>query len=580
MIAALYARKSTDQAGAGDKSESVERQIAHARAYAARKGWTVADAHVYADDGISGAEFGDRRPGLARLLNALRPRPPFQVLVMSEESRLGREQIEVAYALKRVAQAGVHVWLYLQDRERTLDSSMDKMQMSVTAFADELERERARQRTHDALVRKARAGRVTGGVVFGYRNREVLAEASTDGPRRRLYVERVIGPAEAAVVRRIFELCAQGRGVKRIAMALNDERAPAPVPRRRGRPRSWAPSSIREVLHRSLYRGEIVWNRTQKRNHWGEKCYRERPESEWIRLADEGMRIVSETLWGAAHARLAASRASYLRGTRDLRWGRPASGIDSKYLLTGMATCAACGGGMVVASRDWKTRRQFRYVCGYHHTRGAAVCANRLEAPMDSTNREILVSFEHDLLRPEVLNETIRKALAALRPSSDTTQERGRLLRRELVGLDEELTRLAAAIATAGGEVPTLLAAIREREGRRQRLQAELASLEGLSRVSALDLRRLEHTIRERFADWRGLAERHVQRARPVLQAALVGRFVFTPHAAPSTSYYEIASRWSIGRAIASIIEAKGLVTPAGFEPAISTLKGSRPGPG
>jgi len=101
-----------DQAGAGDKSESVERQLAHVRAYAARNGWMVADAHVYVDDGISGAEFGDRRPGLARLLNALRPRPPFQILVMSEESRLGRKSIEVAYALKALVQAGVRVFLY------------------------------------------------------------------------------------------------------------------------------------------------------------------------------------------------------------------------------------------------------------------------------------------------------------------------------------------------------------------------------------------------------------------------------------------------------------------------------------
>src|SRR5262249_61076935 len=124
----------------------------------------------------------------------------------------------------------------------------------------------------------------------------------------------------------------------------NDERAPAPVPRRQGRPRSWAPSSVREVLHRPLYRGEIVWNRIQKRDQWGAKKYLDRSESE-IRLADESLRIVSETLWAAAHARLAASRASYLRGTRDVRWGRPASGIDSKYLLTGMASCARCGGG-------------------------------------------------------------------------------------------------------------------------------------------------------------------------------------------------------------------------------------------
>jgi hypothetical protein len=35
---------------------------------------------------------------------------------------LGREQIEVAYALKQHAQAGVRMWLYPEDRERTLDS--------------------------------------------------------------------------------------------------------------------------------------------------------------------------------------------------------------------------------------------------------------------------------------------------------------------------------------------------------------------------------------------------------------------------------------------------------------------------
>ena len=33
--------------------------------------------------------------------------------------------------------------------------------MSVTAFADEFEREKARQRTYDALARKARAGHVS-----------------------------------------------------------------------------------------------------------------------------------------------------------------------------------------------------------------------------------------------------------------------------------------------------------------------------------------------------------------------------------------------------------------------------------
>ena len=155
MIAAIYARKSTDQNGVSDEEKSVTRQIEHAKAYATKKGWAVAEDYV--DDGISGAEFV-KRPGFLRLMNALKPKPPFQVLIMSEESRLGREQIETAYALKQIITAGVRVFYYLEDGERTLESPTDKLLLSVTAFADEMEREKARQRRHDALVRKARAG--------------------------------------------------------------------------------------------------------------------------------------------------------------------------------------------------------------------------------------------------------------------------------------------------------------------------------------------------------------------------------------------------------------------------------------
>src|SRR3954451_441624 len=93
LIAAIYARKSTEQYGVADEQKSVARQVDHARQYAQRKGWTVDDAAVFVDDGISGAEFANR-PGFLRLMNSVKPRAPFQVLVMSEESRLGREAIE------------------------------------------------------------------------------------------------------------------------------------------------------------------------------------------------------------------------------------------------------------------------------------------------------------------------------------------------------------------------------------------------------------------------------------------------------------------------------------------------------
>src|SRR5262245_54613355 len=177
---------------------------------------------------------------------------------MMEESRLGRESIETAWTLKQITDAGVRVFFYLTDQERTLATATDKVMFSLTAFAAEMEREKARQRTHDALMRKAKSGHVTGGVVFGFTNQPVM-----DGGRR-VHVERVIDAREAGVVRRIFTLAAEGWGVKRIAAALNREGAPAPLPRRHGRPRGWAPSSVRAVLRRDLYRGVILWNRTAR----------------------------------------------------------------------------------------------------------------------------------------------------------------------------------------------------------------------------------------------------------------------------------------------------------------------------
>src|SRR5262245_32421215 len=90
VLVAIYARKSTEQTRVSEEARSVTLQVENARAFAASKGWVVADEYVFTDDGISGAEFKNR-PGFAKLMAAVaQPRPPFEVLVMSEPSRLGR----------------------------------------------------------------------------------------------------------------------------------------------------------------------------------------------------------------------------------------------------------------------------------------------------------------------------------------------------------------------------------------------------------------------------------------------------------------------------------------------------------
>ena len=294
---------------------------------------------------------------------------------MSEESRLGREQIETAYLLKQLITAGVRVFYYLEDRERTLDSPTEKLLLSVATFADEMERVKARARTRDAMVRKARAGHVAAGRKYGYDN---VAVTGADGTRS--HVDQRINEAEAAVVRRIFELAAAGYGFRRIAHALNAEAALAPRATH-GRKRGWSASTVRDVLRSEIYRGVLIWGQTQKRDGWGQRvtrrAVRQRPPDDWIRVDRPDLRIVSEALWDGVQEHLRQARAAYFRSSNGRLHGRPVNGIAAKYLLTGMAVCGQCGGALTIRTRAHGTTRLALYQCLTHVTKGPRICANR-----------------------------------------------------------------------------------------------------------------------------------------------------------------------------------------------------------
>ena len=560
MTAAIYARKSTEQNGVADDQKSVARQVEHARAYAARKGWTVGEPLVFVDDGISGAEFS-ARPGFLRLMNALKPRPSFQVLVMSEESRLGREAIETAYSLKQIVLAGVRVFFYLEDRERTLDSPTDKIMLSLTAFADELEREKARQRTYDAMQRKARAGHVTGGACFGYRNLEVTG---ADG--RRSHVERAIEPNQADVIRRMFRLCAEGHGLKAIAKRLNDEGAPSPRAQR-GRSQTWAPSSVREALNRPLYRGEIVWNQTRKRDRWGQHHASNRPSGDWIRVPAPELRIVDDELWQAAHARLEAARAIYLRGTNGQAFGRPVLGNPSPYLLTNLASCACCGGSLRVRTRDHgRTRAKF-YGCAGYHERGRAVCSNRRELPMADGNAILLEALLDDVLAPDIVNDAIAEAISLIEGDASGTAGRLEWLEVELAKVERERARLVAAIA-AGGELAGLVDGLRERERRRTALESERRAIASQRRSQTASRGTLRRELLELAEEWRSVLAHDSENARPVVLRLLEGRVAFEPLA---------DGRWRMtGRGtLAGLFTAE--LTPGGFPVGMASPEGVEP---
>jgi site-specific DNA recombinase len=543
MRAAIYARKSTEQTGICDEEKSVTRQIEHAKAYARKKGWIVLDEHVYVDDGISGAEFV-KRPGFIRLMNTLKPKPQFQFLVMSEESRLGREAIETSYVLKQIIDAGVRLFFYLEDRERTLDNAMDKVMLSLANFASEMEREKARQRTHEAMLRKAKARHVTGGRVYGYDNVDVLSEMSgADGKQKRQYVRREVNPTEAAVVRRIYELYASGLGLSLIAKALNAECVPCARHGKYG----WGPSGIREILHRELYRGVIVWNRTQKIQRAGTRSQRRRPPSEWVRLEAPDLQIIPTDLWSTVNSRLEDAKRMYLRNTKGQLLTRPSGEkMISKYLLSGLAKCGVCGGSVVAMTRNNGRHRRKLYGCVSHHKRGTAICSNGLQIEQDRLDQAVLHAIA-DMLNEDMLQAAVERALTQLRAGQERDVRRKSEIECELSQVETHISNMVEAIKRARA-TESLLAGLESEEIRKKVLLDELPRLGELEKGQSLETNQVANELSARFRAVKTLLGRHIPQSREMLKKILHGKFVCQPFQANDVRGYRFYASGTYGR--------------------------------
>ncbi len=525
MITAIYARKSTEQTGVTDEGKSVTRQIEHAKAYAIKKGWTIAEDHVYIDDGISGAEFV-KRPGFLRLMNALKPHPPFQVLVMSEESRLGREAIQVGYSFKQIIDAGVRIFFYLTDQERKLDSATDKMMLALTNFASEFEREKASQRTHDAMLRKAKACYVTGNKVFGYDNKPIYGrEQNADGSFKRQHVVRLINPVQARTVVQIFESYASGIGLAGIAKMLNEDHVSPPHGGRLG----WCPTAIRDILRRDLYRGIVWWNRTQTIQRDGTKKQRQRPTSEWLRVDAPELRIVSDGLWNQVEARRQQNQSMYLRGAHGRLVSRP-TGEDrrSTYLLSSIAKCVTCGGSIIAISKGAFGRSGATvYRCAYNHKRGERICNNKTQVRQDVLDSAILHAMS-EALDQRVLEASVADALERLRQKQAQYPDQRTQLDRELSLIQTRLHHLVELVANGRG-TDAVVDSLHVEEARKKVVLGELAQLDDMAHVASLDAARLAKDLRSRLDDLPALFARHVPQARQMLRKLIDGHILCEP---------------------------------------------------
>lgn len=456
MKAALYARYST----AGQREASIEDQLRECREFANRQGFKVVDE--FHDAAMSGNE--SNRPGYQRMLDAARKKR-FGVIVAHELSRLSRNEAETHLLREELEWLGVHI-VTATDGIDTRQASMGIL-LSVKSAMARAELKQAADRTHRGLKGRVLAGRSGGGKCYGY--------DSSDGLRT-LNIE------QSRVVVWIFERFRDGASTRAIANELNAKRVPSPGAswnrtQRRGDGR-WMQSAIYNMLRNRIYVGEVVWNRRQSRKkvRSGKRGFAPRPKDEWIVSKDESLRIVSDDLWNAAHARIAQRTRemgeAVKRGMSKHQALAAGRGRAPKYLLSTLLVCETCGSKLVIAGAKGAS-----YACSGWLNGGESACSNRVRVSREKVEDRVLEGVRSDLLSDEAIAEyrrALRSAMRDRRKAADQTRQASERRRREL---EQQIARLVDGIAAghlpADGAVGVRLRAAEE----------ELAAMMAISRA-------------------------------------------------------------------------------------------------
>jgi DNA invertase Pin-like site-specific DNA recombinase len=332
--AAIYARYSSDL----QSPASIEDQLRKCREYAAAHEIPVDDQCIFADAAISG-EAMPNRPRLQALLDAAERKPcPFDVLLIDDSSRLSRDDADGPMIRKRLRFAGIRLIAISQNIDSNDEQSAELW--AIHSMVDSLFIRELGKKTHRGLEGKMLKGFSAGGRTFGYDNVQ-----TPDGVRQQVNLE------QAATVRRIFELAAEGRSLKGIAKTLNAESIAPPRPRANRRP-AWCHNAIRAMLRNPTYTGKVIWNRDRFiKTPAGKRVARPRPESEWRRLDAPELRIIDDDLWERVQRTLAWKREHYSRGGG--MYGRV-----NNHLLTGFLRCAECSGPLTIVAGYHKAARR------------------------------------------------------------------------------------------------------------------------------------------------------------------------------------------------------------------------------
>ena len=322
--AVIYARYSSDL----QNDRSIEDQIITCRRLLI-PGEVV--TVTLSDRGISGAFMGNR-PGVLTLLEMIESGKIMTVITEGLD-RLSRSQEEIARIFALTDYHGVEI-------RTAFEGSINDLHVGMTGTMSALELKKIAERTRRGQLGAVLAGKMPGGLPYGYAVHPFNAHGEVEPGYRRIV------PAEAEVVRAIYHGYLEGRNVTRIVRELNDRGIPSP------RGALWGYGTVaghlgrgNGILQNPIYCGRLIWNRHNFAKHpkTGRRTIRQNDPNQWIMCEAPELRIVDTGLWEAVQERRQTEHRSRPKPRRvsakpgfDLYCGICAArliAIDHRYLL-------------------------------------------------------------------------------------------------------------------------------------------------------------------------------------------------------------------------------------------------------
>ena len=347
---ALYCRLSQDDCLEGD-SNSIQNQKNILQKFA--EDHHFPNPCFYVDDGFSGGNF--QRPAFQQMISDME-NGEIGIIVTKDLSRLGRNQLHTGlYIEERFPMFGVR-YIAINDNVDTDSSESNDLMPFKNLFNEWFIRDTSRKIRAVLKAKAERGERLGTRAPYGYRK---------DPNTKKLIVDE----EAAAIVRRIFAMCAGGSGPSQIARILKKEQILTPTMYAYTRfgmnhtcldtahPYNWSDSAIANLLENEIYLGNTV-NMKYSTKSYKDKRRVEHPREECMVFENTHPALITREVWDMVQ--------------RVRKNKRRLSKMEEQNKYSGLVFCADCGSNMVLHRAHTMSASYNHFTCRTYKKDGEA----------------------------------------------------------------------------------------------------------------------------------------------------------------------------------------------------------------